>query len=77
MRGSDFTFDYVNLLRYKCHQINLKQGGLYTVSPDSLHSGHYNALKMFIFTHYFMQFKFVFCSKQMKKNQTIKVTIIF
>ena len=34
MRGSDFTFDYDNLLRCKCHQINLKQSGSYADSPD-------------------------------------------
>ena len=26
-RGSDFIFDYVNLLHYKCHKINLKCDG--------------------------------------------------
>ena len=24
MRGSDFIFDYVNLMHYKCHKKNLK-----------------------------------------------------
>ena len=33
MRGSDFVFDYVQLLYYKCHKINLNRGGSYTDSP--------------------------------------------
>ena len=28
MRGSDFIFDYVHILYYKCHKINLNRGGL-------------------------------------------------
>ena len=27
MRGSEFVFDYAQLLYYKCHKINLKRGG--------------------------------------------------
>ena len=27
MRGSEFVFDYVQLLYYKCHKINLNCGG--------------------------------------------------
>ena len=34
MKGSDFTFDYVNLLHYKYHKINLKRGGSCTDFPD-------------------------------------------
>ena len=34
MRGSDFIFDGVNLLYYKCHKINFKRGGLRIDSPD-------------------------------------------
>ena len=34
MRGSDFIFDFVNLLPYKCHKINFKQGGSHIDSPD-------------------------------------------
>ena len=34
MKGSDFIFDCVNLLHYKCHKINLKRDGLYIDSPD-------------------------------------------
>ena len=33
MRGSDFIFDSVKLLYYKCHKINFKRGG-YIDSPD-------------------------------------------
>ena len=34
MRGSDFIFDGVNLLYYKCHKINFKYGASYIDSPD-------------------------------------------
>ena len=34
MRGSDFIFDYVNLLNYKCHKINFKWSGSYNDFPD-------------------------------------------
>ena len=34
MRDSDFVFDRVNLLYYKCHKIHLKRGGSYIDSPD-------------------------------------------
>ena len=34
MKGSEFVFDYVYLLYYKCHKINLKRGGSYIDSPD-------------------------------------------
>ena len=36
MRGSDFIFDDVNLLYYKCHKINFKRGGSYIDSSDWL-----------------------------------------
>ena len=29
MRNSEFVFDYVKLLYYKCHKVNLNRGGLY------------------------------------------------
>ena len=32
MKGSEFVFDYVHLLYYKCHKINC--GGSYIDSPD-------------------------------------------
>ena len=34
MRSSKFVFDYVQLLYYQCHKINLNCGGLYIDSPD-------------------------------------------
>ena len=29
VKGSEFVFDYVHLLHYKCHEINSNRGGLY------------------------------------------------
>ena len=34
MNGSDFIFDYVHLLHYKCHKVNFKQVGSYIDSLD-------------------------------------------
>ena len=34
MKGSDFIFDSVQLLYYKCHKVNSKSGGSYIGSPD-------------------------------------------
>ena len=34
MKGSEFVFDYVHLMYYKCHKINLNRGGSYIDSPD-------------------------------------------
>ena len=34
MRGSKFVFNYVQLLHYKCHKINLNRGGSYLHFPD-------------------------------------------
>ena len=34
MRASDFIFDSVQLLHYKCHKINFKRGGSYIDSPE-------------------------------------------
>ena len=34
MKGSEFFFDYVHLLYYKCHEINPNRGGSYICSPD-------------------------------------------
>ena len=34
MKGSDFIFDSVQLLYYKCHKINIKREGSYNDSPD-------------------------------------------
>ena len=36
MKFSDFVFDYVHLLYYKRHNINLDRGRLYIDSPDWL-----------------------------------------
>ena len=36
MKGSEFVFDYVYLLYWKCHKINLNHGGSYIDSPDWL-----------------------------------------
>ena len=32
--GSDFVFDSVQLMYYKCHKVNFKRGGSYIVSPN-------------------------------------------
>ena len=34
MRGSEFVLDNVQLLYYKCQNINLNRGGSYIDSPD-------------------------------------------
>ena len=34
MKGSEFVFDYVQLLFYKCHKINRNCSGSYIDSPD-------------------------------------------
>ena len=34
MRGSDIVFDLVQLLYYKCHEVNFKRGGSYIDSTD-------------------------------------------
>ena len=34
MKGSEFVFDYVQLLFYKCHKINRICSGSYIDSPD-------------------------------------------
>ena len=34
IRGSNFVLDYVSLLCYKCHKININCGGSYIDSPD-------------------------------------------
>ena len=34
MKDSEFAFDYVYLLYYKCHEINPNCGGSYIDSPD-------------------------------------------
>ena len=34
MRGSDFIFESVQLMYYKCHKVNFKRGVLYIDFPD-------------------------------------------
>ena len=34
IKGSEFVFDYVSLLNYKCHKINPNRGGSYIDSLD-------------------------------------------
>ena len=34
MRGSDFIFDSVQLMHYKCHKVNFKFGASYIESQD-------------------------------------------
>ena len=34
MRGSDFIFDSVQLMHYKCHRLSFKRGGCYIDSSD-------------------------------------------
>ena len=34
MSGSDFIFDSVQLIYFKCHKVNLRRGGSYIDSPD-------------------------------------------
>ena len=34
IKGSDFIFDSVQLMYYKCHKVNFKRGGSYIDSPE-------------------------------------------
>ena len=34
MKGSDFIFNSVQLMYYKCHEVNFIRGGSYIDSPD-------------------------------------------
>ena len=34
MKASEFVFDYVHLLYYKCHKMNPNRSGSYIDSPD-------------------------------------------
>ena len=34
IRGSDFIFDLVQMMYYKCHRVNFIRGGSYIDSPD-------------------------------------------
>ena len=33
MKDSEFVYDYIHLMYYKCHKINLNRGGSYVDSP--------------------------------------------
>ena len=34
MRGSEFIFDSVQLMNYKCHRVNFRRAGSYIDSPS-------------------------------------------
>ena len=34
MKNSAFVFDFLHLLHYKCHKINLSRGGSYIDTPE-------------------------------------------
>ena len=34
MKGSDFIFDSVQLMYYKCHEVNFKRGSSFIDSPN-------------------------------------------
>ena len=36
MKGSDFIFDSVQLMYYKCHKVNFKRGGSYIDSTGQI-----------------------------------------
>ena len=36
MKNSEFIFDFLHLLHYKCHKINLNHGGSYIDAPKNL-----------------------------------------
>ena len=36
MKESDFIFDSIQLLYYKCHKVIFKRGGSYIDSPDGI-----------------------------------------
>ena len=36
MKGSDYIFDFIDLLYYKCHKINLNRTGSYIDTTDWL-----------------------------------------
>ena len=48
MRGSDFFFDFVNLLHYRCRKINLECPGSYIDSPDWIKKQQYILLIMML-----------------------------
>ena len=42
IKGSEFVFDYVHLLYYKCHKINPNHGRSYKHSPDWIKNNNNN-----------------------------------
>ena len=36
MKGSEFIFDSVQLMYYKCHKVSFRRGGSYIDSPDQI-----------------------------------------
>ena len=36
LKSSDFVFDYINLLYYKCHYLSLNHGGSFIDSPECI-----------------------------------------
>ena len=40
MKGSDFIFDSVQLMYYKCHEVNFKRGSLFADSPKEKKSNN-------------------------------------
>ena len=45
IKSSDFIFDSVNLLHYKCHNRNFHRGGSYLVSPNWIKKATINPIK--------------------------------
>ena len=45
IKGSEFIFDYVHLLHYKCHKINPNRNGLDISSPDWIEKTTINLTK--------------------------------
>ena len=47
MKGSEFVFDYIQLLHCKCHKINANCGGSYIDCPDWIKSKKNNNNKSY------------------------------
>ena len=46
MKSSEFVFDYVDLLYYKCRKINPNRGGSYVDSPDWIKKATINPINI-------------------------------
>ena len=44
MKGSEFVFDYVHSLYYKCHKIDSNRGGSYIDSPHLIKKATINSI---------------------------------